>query len=236
MRESGDRSDPDLWAYRPRWEGRTASLLFSETCKLTFDIPAWAQTCVCATGELVQEVNQKSITLVLGGVRSGKSRLVQALAMRADGVVFLATAQPSDEEMRIKIERHRQERPTTWQTVEVPFDLDTAIVQHGRKHSFLLIDCLTTFTANLLMAEGDNCQRILARVDRVCNALQATSASVALVSNEVGSGIVPAFPSGRQFRDLLGEVNQKVARISDNVILMIAGCPLVVKGVAEVQP
>lgn len=147
----------------------------------------------------------------------------------------MATAQPSDDEMRAKIERHRQERPAGWRTVEVPFDLDAAIAEHGRKSSFLLIDCLTTFTANLLMAEGDNREKLLARVDRVCSAIHATPASVALVSNEVGSGIVPAFPLGRQFRDLLGEVNQKVARISDNVVLMVAGCPLAVKGVAEVR-
>ena len=176
------------------------------------------------------------ITLVLGGVRSGKSRYAQTLAMKAKEVVFLATAQPSDDEMRAKIERHRQERPATWQTVEVPLDLDTAIAAHGVADSFLLIDCLTTFTANLLMSEEDNTERIFARVDRICSALQATSASVALVSNEVGSGIVPAFPAGRQFRDLLGEVNQKVARISDNVILMIAGHPFAIKGLAEVQP
>jgi adenosylcobinamide kinase/adenosylcobinamide-phosphate guanylyltransferase len=156
--------------------------------------------------------------------------------MRSKEVVFLATAQPSDDEMRVKIARHRQDRPATWETVEVPVDLDAAIAEHGVRYSFLLIDCLTTFTANLLMAEGDNCEKLLARVDRVCSAIEATPASVALVSNEVGSGIVPAFPSGRQFRDLLGEVNQKIARISDNVILMIAGCPLAVKGVAEVRP
>ena len=148
----------------------------------------------------------------------------------------MATAQPSDDEMRAKIARHRQERPATWRTFEVPFELDAAIAEHGVKDSFLLIDCLTTYTTNLLMAKEDNCEKLLARVDRVCSAIQVTPASVALVSNEVGSGIVPAFPSGRQFRDLLGEVNQKVARISDNVILMIAGCPLAIKGVAEVQP
>ena len=174
------------------------------------------------------------ITLVLGGVRSGKSRYAQTLAMTAKDVAFLATAQPSDDEMRAKIARHREERPAHWETVEVPLALDTAIAEQGSRFSFLLVDCLTTFTANL-MAEGDDSEKLMARVDRVCNAIQVTPASVALVSNEVGSGVVPAFPSGRQFRDLLGEVNQKVARISDNVILMIAGCPLAIKGLAEVR-
>ncbi len=137
--------------------------------------------------------------------------------------------------MRAKIERHRQERPTAWQTVEVPFDLDKAIAEYGNRCSFLVIDCLTTLTANLLLTEGNNCESIFARVDRICSELTRIPASVALVSNEVGSGIVPAFPSGRQFRDLLGEVNQKIARVSDNVVLMIAGCPFAIKGVAEVQ-
>jgi len=154
--------------------------------------------------------------------------------MTAKNVAFLATAQPSDDEMRAKIARHREERPAHWETVEVPLALDTAIAEHGSRFSFLLIDCLTTFTANL-MAEGDDSEKLMARVDRVCSAIQVTPASVALVSNEVGSGVVPAFPSGRQFRDLLGEVNQKFARISDNVILMIAGCPVVIKGLAEVR-
>lgn len=175
------------------------------------------------------------ITLVVGGVRSGKSRYAQALAMKADKVTFLATAQACDDEMRAKIKRHRDERPATWQTVEVPVDLDAAITQYGNQCSFLVIDCLTTFAANLLAAGDGNRGKMLARLDRTCNALLSVSASIAVVSNEVGSGIVPPFPSGRQFRDLLGEMNQKVATISDNVILLIAGCPLAVKGTAEVR-
>jgi adenosylcobinamide kinase / adenosylcobinamide-phosphate guanylyltransferase len=175
------------------------------------------------------------ITLILGGVRSGKSRYAQALAT-TNKVAFLATAQACDDEMLAKIERHRDERPSTWQTVEVPVNLDAAITQHGNQYSFLVIDCLTTFAANLLTAEDGNSRNVLTRVDRVCNALQSVSASIAVVSNEVGSGIVPPFPSGRQFRDLLGEINQKVAVISDNVILLIAGCPLAVKGTAKVRP
>jgi adenosylcobinamide kinase/adenosylcobinamide-phosphate guanylyltransferase len=190
---------------------------------------------LCIGGNFRFNCGAKLITLVLGGVRSGKSRYAQTLAMTAKDVAFLATAQPSDDEMRAKIARHREERPAHWETVEVPLALDTAIAEQGSRFSFLLIDCLTTFTANLLMAEGDDSEKLMARVDRVCNAIQGTPASVALVSNEVGSGIVPPFPSGRQFRDLLGEMNQKIARISDNVILMIAGCPLAIKGLAEVR-
>jgi adenosylcobinamide kinase / adenosylcobinamide-phosphate guanylyltransferase len=173
------------------------------------------------------------ITLVVGGARSGKSRYAQALAKTAGSVVFLATGQACDDEMRARIERHRAERPASWKTVEVPVDLDSAITRYGNEHSFLLVDCLTIFTANLLAAENNNAASILACADRVCSALQSVSASVVLVSNEVGSGIVPMHPVGRLFRDLLGEINQKIASVADNVILMVAGCPLALKGKVE---
>ncbi len=170
------------------------------------------------------------VSLILGGVRSGKSRYAQRLGMSAANVVFLATAQPSDDEMRLKIEKHRRERPPNWKTVEVPIDLDIAIGAHGRDDCLLLIDCLTTFTANLISAQGGDEEAIFAHINRLCVALQSTTAQVVIVSNEVGSGIVPAYPAGRQFRDLLGEINQRVALIARNVILMIAGCPWAIKG------
>jgi adenosylcobinamide kinase/adenosylcobinamide-phosphate guanylyltransferase len=173
------------------------------------------------------------VTLILGGARSGKSRYAQALAARATDVVFLATAQACDDEMRAKIERHRKDRPPGWKTVEVPLELDEAIRRHGSQGSFLVIDCLATFTANLMLVEKDNEEGICRRVENLCASLAATPAGVAVVSNEVGSGIVPAYPSGRRFRDLLGECNQRIAAISRNVVLMVAGCPLAVKGSVE---
>jgi adenosylcobinamide kinase/adenosylcobinamide-phosphate guanylyltransferase len=178
-------------------------------------------------------MRSKQITLVVGGVGSGKSRYAQALASRAEEVVFLATAQSCDEEMRAKIARHVRERPASWKTVEVPFELDHAIIQYGTS-SFLIVDCLTTFTTNLLIARQASCEAILDHIENVSHALRGTQESVVLVSNEVGSGIVPEFPSGRQFRDILGQVNQRIARICDNVILMVAGYPLAIKGTAEV--
>ncbi len=176
------------------------------------------------------------VSLILGGVRSGKSHYAQRLAMSAKSVVFLATAVPSDEEMRLKIEKHRKERPATWKTVEEPLNLHAAISEYGHDGRLLLIDCLTTFTANLLGAEGENQDAILGQVDRLCAALRSTAAQAVVVSNEVGSGIVPAFASGRRFRDLLGEINQDVAQLSTNVILMVAGCPLALKGSVEALP
>jgi adenosylcobinamide kinase / adenosylcobinamide-phosphate guanylyltransferase len=180
-------------------------------------------------------LREKSITLILGGAGSGKSRYAQALASGMDDVVFLATAQASDEEMHTKIQRHRRERPANWKTVEVPFELVEAIVEHNSS-SFVIVDCLTTFVANWLVLKKASSEAIFACIADLADALSRSNATVALVSNEVGSGVVPEFLSGREFRDILGQVNQKIARICDNVVLMIAGYPLAIKGTAEVKP
>jgi adenosylcobinamide kinase/adenosylcobinamide-phosphate guanylyltransferase len=183
----------------------------------------------------MQDLTRKTITLVLGGVRSGKSRYVQTLAMRTASVAFIATARSSDEEMRLKIERHQSERPQEWQTIEEPLDLDRVLLEQGPSHQILVIDCLTLYAANLLEAERETQAPIEERLERLYAALPAVPCSIAVVSNEVGSGIVPAYPVGRRYRDLLGEINQRVASIADNVLLMIAGLPLALKGTAEVH-
>ncbi|WP_158944716.1 bifunctional adenosylcobinamide kinase/adenosylcobinamide-phosphate guanylyltransferase [Granulicella sp. S190] len=182
----------------------------------------------------MQEMRQSSVTLVLGGVRSGKSRYAQQLAERESRVIFLATAKVSDEEMRIKIDKHRGERPADWITIEEPLELVKVIAQQGHECDVMVVDCLTIFAANLLEAEGEDRNAIEGRVDALYSALQAASCSVVLVSNEVGSGVVPAYPLGRRYRDLLGEINQSVARVADDVVLMVAGLPLALKGHLEV--
>jgi adenosylcobinamide kinase/adenosylcobinamide-phosphate guanylyltransferase len=174
----------------------------------------------------------KSVTLVLGGARSGKSRYAQQFALRSTKVTFLATAQPTDEEMRRKIERHRQERPPSWVTIEVPVELDGAIREHAPTSELLLVDCLTLYAANIMSHERENRDLMRQRVDRLCEALSAVSVPIVLVSNEVGSGVVPAFHTGVVFRDLLGEINQRVAQIADNVVMMFAGLALPLKGKA----
>jgi adenosylcobinamide kinase/adenosylcobinamide-phosphate guanylyltransferase len=184
----------------------------------------------------MHDTSRKTITLVLGGARSGKSRYVQTLTAGISPVAFVATARPSDDEMRRKIERHRTERPQEWRTIEEPLELDRVLAQEASNCKMLLIDCLTLYAASLLDAEGEDLIAIEDRLQRFYAALRAAPCSIALVSNEVGSGIVPAFPSGRKFRELLGGINQRVASAADNVLLMVAGLPLALKGTAEVHP
>jgi len=178
----------------------------------------------------MQETDRKAVTLVLGGVRSGKSRWALEFAAKAARVAYIATAQPLDAEMVEKIRRHREERPSHWQTIEEPLQLGQVLAQNAALFDVMLIDCLTIFVANLLETVESDPFSIERHFAGVLDALRVSPASVVLVSNEVGSGVVPAYPAGRRFRDALGELNQRVAAIADNVVLLVAGLPLALKG------
>lgn len=172
----------------------------------------------------VQQRNKGRVVLVLGGVRSGKSRFAQTLAERADSVTFVATAERRDDaEMQAKIDRHVADRPRTWTTVEEPLAVGATI--DAARTATVLVDCLTLFGANLLESEHAN-----GYVEALYASLSVPSHEVILVSNEVGSGVVPAYVLGRRFRDLVGEINQRVAAMADVVVLMVAGLPLMLKG------
>jgi adenosylcobinamide kinase/adenosylcobinamide-phosphate guanylyltransferase len=178
----------------------------------------------------MQEAHPNAVTFVLGGVRSGKSRFAQRMASGSGSVIFIATAKPSDPEMELRIECHRKSRPAAWQTLEVPVDLDAAISSLQDPNQLAVIDCLTVYLANVMSkAEGKE-SVIRDHTERLCSALKETRASIILVSNEVGSGVHAATATGRFYCDLLGELNQRVAALADNVILMVAGIPVPVKG------
>jgi adenosylcobinamide kinase/adenosylcobinamide-phosphate guanylyltransferase len=174
--------------------------------------------------------HRRSITLVLGGARSGKSRFAQELAAGSVRVAYLATARASDSEMKRKIRRHRVERPSSWETIEVESDLAKTIRYAGRKTDLLLVECMTTYVGAMIGIKDTGRDAVEKEIEKVCDAIRETSASVIVVSNEAGSGVVPPFPSGRLFQDVLGHANQQIAAIADTVILMVAGIPVGIKG------
>lgn len=164
--------------------------------------------------------------LVLGGARSGKSRTALELAEAASAArVLIATAQALDEEMEERIAHHRAGRDPSWQTQEAPLDLVSALRTHAGPGRVLLVDCLTLWLSNLLMAGRDPARD----VDALVETLTDIAGPVVLVSNEVGQGIVPATALGRSFRDHQGRLNQRVAEACDAVVLVAAGCPVLLK-------
>jgi adenosyl cobinamide kinase/adenosyl cobinamide phosphate guanylyltransferase len=165
------------------------------------------------------------LTLVLGGARSGKSRHAESLiAAFPPPWVYVATAEPLDDEMRARIAEHRARRGADWRTVEAPRDLAGALETHSGRA--VLVDCLTLWLSNLVLAGAD----VDAETARLETVLAGIAAPVVLVSNEVGLGIVPDNALARRFRDGQGRLNQRIAARADRVVLMVAGLPLVVKG------
>lgn len=164
--------------------------------------------------------------LVLGGARSGKSRFAQSRAEALPGgLVYLATAQAFDDEMRERIALHRVDRGPRWSTVETPLELAEAITACSTPDTVVLVDCLTLWASNLMLAERDTAAATAALV----RAVSGARGPVILVANEVGLGIVPDNALARRFRDVAGEINQAIARSVDSVIFVAAGLPLVLK-------
>lgn len=163
---------------------------------------------------------------VIGGARSGKSRYAQARAEAAgEKPVFVATAEAFDDEMRARIAQHRADRDARWRTVEAPRDLPAAIDALNDGEAVVLVDCLTLWASNLLLADAD----IPAATAGLCAAVARFEGSLILVANEVGLGIVPDNALARRFRDAAGQINQAVAASADEVVLLTAGLPLTLK-------
>lgn len=162
------------------------------------------------------------IVFVLGGAASGKSRFSCELAKGwGDDVAYIATAIPVDDEMRLKIEEHKRRRPDEWKTFEEPYDLNRIFQKVGETR-IILVDCLTIYISNLLL-NGKEKDSILDRIRDFVLCLREKGKMAVIVSNEVGSGIVPDNPVGRRFRDIVGCVNQMVQEMSDEVYFMVAG-------------
>jgi adenosyl cobinamide kinase/adenosyl cobinamide phosphate guanylyltransferase len=166
------------------------------------------------------------MTLVLGGARSGKSRHAESLVAACPPPwIYVATAEPLDDEMRVRIAEHRARRGAEWRAVEAPRDLVGALEKNAGGGG-VLVDCLTLWLSNLMLADAD----IEAETTRLEAALARVDRPIVLVSNEVGLGIVPDNALARRFRDAQGRLNQRMAARADRVVLMVAGLPLVVKG------
>jgi len=173
----------------------------------------------------------KETIFVIGGCRSGKSRYSIDLAQQVQGgrKTFIATCVPLDDEMKQRVQRHREERDESWNTIETSIELSEAIIENSSKTDVILIDCLTLWVSNLLMETEDQ-YKIFKEVKKLTSALEVAKCQVILVSNEVGTGIVPENRLARLYRDIAGHVNQKIAACSDRVILMAAGIPVQIKG------
>jgi adenosylcobinamide kinase / adenosylcobinamide-phosphate guanylyltransferase len=179
-----------------------------------------------------------SLTLILGGARSGKSDHAEQMA-RASGrsVLFIATAQALDEEMRSRIDKHRAARSSEWKTLEAPIKVGSVLILGAAEFQaeVVILDCITLLVSNVLLAlpEDSSSEQVLqsveTEIESLLEARRKFGGQWLVVSNEVGLGVVPPYPLGRVYRDALGWANQRLARAADKVILMVAGIPTVVK-------
>lgn len=184
------------------------------------------------------------LVLVLGGVRSGKSafgeKLAGDLGGRAQGnrILYAATGVGSDVEMTERIHRHRQSRPSQWSTLEESLELSGRLSEHllgGHSFDGVLIDSLDLWVSNLIFEHEQETKvaaeaRILAATQSLLDVVQRSELSFVLVSSEVGNSLVPPEPLGRRFQDILGLVNQRVANDADQVYVVVAGVPMIIKG------
>lgn len=175
--------------------------------------------------------------LLLGGARAGKSQFAERLAEQwGKRVLYAATAQPGDAEMAARVEMHRARRPAHWRTVEEPLMVADVVAPYLPAVDTLLLDCMTLWASNVLLAENDlerAQERLLAEIKKLVESCRRQGVLLLVVSNEVGQGVVPAYPLGRHFRDLLGRANQVLAQYADAVLYFIAGLPVELKSLSR---
>lgn len=174
---------------------------------------------------------QARLTLITGPARSGKTGLaVQWATTFPIPRAYIATAQNLDEEMNERIRKHQEERKSAFRTFEEPLTLTSQLEKIGKNFSIVIVDCLTLWLSNLLGEAGEEGRSIQQTTADFLALLKKLETPVILIGNEVGWGIVPDNPLARTFRDVSGRLNQEIARIADQVILMVAGIPMMVKG------
>ena len=171
------------------------------------------------------------LQLILGGARSGKSRLAEKLAAESGcAVTYIATSQPLDGEMNERVRHHRERRPEHWALIEEPIELARVLRDNARADACLLVDCLTLWLTNLLMLE--DLQRLNAERDALLECLAELSGEILFVSNETGMGVVPLGELTRRYVDEAGWLHQALAERCQRVVLTVAGLPLTLKGTA----
>ena len=169
-----------------------------------------------------------AVTLITGGARSGKSNHALTLTAGASTKLFIATAEPFDDEMRRRIKKHREERGAEFRTIEAPLDPAGAILRHGADADVAVLDCLTVWLGNLMHRYGETADAY-PEVNDFLSCIATPPCPIIIVSNELGMGIVPEHPMSRRFRDMAGRLNQAVAACASNVTFMVSGIPLIVK-------
>lgn len=175
-----------------------------------------------------QDLDVRTPLLVLGGARSGKSSWAESIVGRfSPPYVYVATAQALDDEMKLRIQLHRERRKDRWETIESPVELPSVLEELNGLSKPVLVDCITLWLTNLLCSESTQTE---AAVDRLCDTIRSVNYPLVIVSNETGAGIVPDNPLARRFRDLSGFANQKLAAVCASVFLLVAGLPMRLKG------
>lgn len=185
---------------------------------------------------MTPEIPATGLTLILGGARSGKSAFAEQIAhQRGLPVLYIATAAALDDEMRERIAHHRAARPAEWRTLEVQTRLGAALQGLQPPAGTVILDCVTLWVSNILLSrpEGTPAKALLSAVEEEIESFLSAQRRLGgqwlLVSNEVGMGIVPAYPLGRLYRDALGWANQRLAQEAARVVWMVAGIPMLVK-------